>query len=53
MEYKVIEGWHLVSFENEVNSLLKQNWELLGGISTAYDRINHRYFYTQAMVIKK
>lgn len=52
MEYKVIELWRLDSFENEINNLLKQNWELVGGISTAYDRINHRFFYTQAMVRK-
>ncbi len=52
MEYKVIELWRLDSFENETNNLLKQNWELVGGISTAYDRINHRFFYTQAMVRK-
>lgn len=33
--------------------ILKQNWEVLGSISTAYDRYNNRYFYTQAMVRKK
>ena len=52
MEYKVIENDNLYSFENEVNSLLKQNWEVLGGISTAYDRRNYCYFYTQAMIRK-
>ncbi len=52
MQYKVIEGWHLISFENEVNSLLKQNWELLGGICAAYNRYEQRYVYTQAMIRK-
>lgn len=53
MQYKVIEEFHLGSLENEVNKLLKENWELVGGLSTAYNRTNHCYFYTQAMIRKK
>jgi hypothetical protein len=53
MEYKVIHHNNLYSFENEINSLLNQKWELQGGVSIAYQGGYHEYVYSQAMVRKK
>jgi hypothetical protein len=52
MEYQVVISWSIVVFENDVNKLLKQNWELVGGIATAYNRQEGRFQYSQAMVKK-
>jgi len=53
MEYKVVENNYLDSFQNEINSLLKQNWELQGGVSTVYRGEYYGCTYSQAMVRKK
>lgn len=52
MEYQVVISWHIVILEDEVNKLLKQNWELVGGIATANNRQEGRFQYSQAMVKK-
>ncbi|MGO4906316.1 DUF1737 domain-containing protein [Flavobacterium sp. W20_MBD1_R3] len=52
MEYKVVESWDVMIFEKEINKLLQQNWELLGGVCASYDRGNSKFQYTQAMIKK-
>jgi hypothetical protein len=52
MVYQVVISWHIVTLEQEVNKLLKQNWELVGGIATAHNRQDGIFQYSQAMVKK-
>jgi hypothetical protein len=52
MEYKVIVSWDIDSFEKEISNFLKQNWELVGGVSTSYNRPQFKFQYSQAMVKK-
>lgn len=52
MEYQVVISWHIVILENEVNKLLKQNWELVGGVATAHNRQEGKFQYSQAMIKK-
>lgn len=52
VEYKVLSFANIPQLEREVNYLLSEGWDLVGGIATACDKYGEIQ-YTQAMMIDK
>ncbi|MBQ0909759.1 DUF1737 domain-containing protein [Flavobacterium sp. F-328] len=50
MVYTVVVGFNSLDIQNQVNKLLADKWELLGGIATAYNKYEDKFQYSQAMV---
>ena len=56
MEYKVVFGigeFHfdaVIKLNKEVESLIKEGWKPLGGVSVVYNDVTENYTYSQAMI---